>query len=315
MPVRTFRLCFFLLLAVSVISVTPAFGIRLVTLNPLFEITRDFNAPSEVSVGKDGRVYVVDGVNSKIKVFDRNGKYLFSFGRPGAANGQFNSALGIDIDTAGRVYIADSGNHRVQIFEADGTFIRQIPIPPAAKHAADPTDVAVDEDRNRCYVVDNDNHRILVYDLATLAQNAIYGGPGEGRRAFRYPFLIALNKEKELHIVDVINTRVQVLNPEGLFIKNIGGWGVEKGNFFRPKGVAVDRDNRVYVSDSYLGVVQVFGPDGEFYAALGDAAGGVLKKFTTPVGLFIDDGNRLYVVEMRANKVSVYQIGDATGQN
>ena len=100
----------------------------------------------------------------------------------------------------------------------------------------------------------------------------------------------------------------QVLNPEGLFVNFIGAWGVEEGEFFRPKGVALDRHNRVYVSDSYLGVIQVFDANGNFYAALGDPRTKKVKKFKTPVGLFIDHLNRLYVVEMRANKVSVFRL-------
>jgi DNA-binding beta-propeller fold protein YncE len=62
------------------------------------------------------------------------------------------------------------------------------------------------------------------------------------------------------------------------------------------------------VSDSYLGVIQVFDTNGEFYSVLGDPENGKVKKFQTPVGLYIDDRNRLYVVEMFANKVSVYLI-------
>ena len=108
--------------------------------------------------------------------------------------------------------------------------------------------------------------------------------------------------------MDVINTRVQVLNPDGLFVTFIGGWGVEKGEFFRPKGVAIDQNNRVYVSDSYLGVIQIFDSEGEFYAVVSDPAKGTVKKFKTPTGLFIDNNNRLYVVEMFANRVSVYRI-------
>ncbi len=113
---------------------------------------------------------------------------------------------------------------------------------PRGKHKpADPTDVAVDEARKRCYVVDNDNHRILVYDLTSLQLIGTYGTPGSEKRNFNYPFLIALDKDNYLYVVEVINTRVQVLNPEGLFVNFIGGWGVEQGEFYRPKGVALDQ--------------------------------------------------------------------------
>jgi len=37
-----------------------------------------------------------------------------------------------------------------------------------------------------------------------------------------------------------------------------------------------------------------------------------VKKFRTPMGLFVDHNNRLYVVETLANKVGVYQLEGVT---
>jgi len=296
-------------------TVTPVHGIRLVDAKLLFEINDQLSQPSDVAVSDDGRIYVVDGVNSKIRIFNQSGQAMTSFGSAGSGNGEFRNPLGIDLDRSGRVYIADSGNHRVQIFGPDGNFISAIAIKSTKKHPPDPTDVAVDESRNRCYVVDNDNHQILVYDLATLKMISTYGGPGSEKRAFRYPFLVALDTAQYLYIVDVINTRVQVLNPEGLFVNFIGAWGVEKGEFYRPKGVALDKEDRIYVSDSYMGVIQIFDSTGEFYAAVGEPAKGTVKKFKTPVGLFLDHRDRLYVVEMFANKVSVYHLAGISKSN
>ncbi len=268
---------------------TSAHGIRLTHVKHLFDLTGQLDQPSDVAVSKDGRIYVVDGVNNKIRLYGRDGKLVSSFGKKGSGKGEFHFPLGIDIDGSGKIYVADSGNHRIQIFNPEGKFIALIKLPSTKNHPADPTDVAVDENRKRCYVVDNDNHRILVYDLATRKMSQTYGTPGTGKLAFRYPFLMALDKENYLYIVDVINTRVQVLNPDGLFVNFLGGWGVEKGEFFRPKGVAIGKDSRVFVSDSYLGVIQIFdSATGEFHAAVGDPEKGAVKKFKSPVGLFID---------------------------
>ena len=56
----------------------------------------------------------------------------------------------------------------------------------------------------------------------------------------------------------------------------------------------------------------MFESGGEFYGALGDPATGKVQKFRTPMGLFVDKNNRLYVVETLANKVSVYKLGSVT---
>ncbi len=285
-----------------------ASGIDFTYIQHLYDITFDMNEPSDVAVSGSGQIYIVDGVNNRVVVSNKKGKVIFAFGEKGSGMGQMLYPLGIFVDSTGNVYLADSGNHRIQIFDPFGEFQSEIKIPSVKGVLADPTDITVDESRNRIYIVDNNNHHILVYDLDTLKLLDTYGTPGMGKRQFRYPFLISADKANYLYIVDVINTRVQVLNPDGKFVQYIGGWGVEKGEFFRPKGVAVDRSNRVFVSDGYMGVIQVFKTNGEFDSVISIADKSRIKKFNKPVGIFIDNNNRLYVVEMFANRVGVYDI-------
>ena len=56
-----------------------------------------------------------------------------------------------------------------------------------------------------------------------------------------------------------------------------------------------------------LGVIQMFGSEGDFKAVLGSEKGEVLK-WKTPMGITVDNRQRLYVVEMLPNRVRVYQI-------
>jgi sugar lactone lactonase YvrE len=129
---------------------------------------------------------------------------------------------------------------------------------------------------------------------------------GELRDQLQYPFLVAVGRDSSVFVVDVINTRVQVYSPKGDVAATIGGWGVEPGQFYRPKGVCADSENQVYVSDSYLGVVQVFSRYGNLKGVIADEKGAVLK-WRAPVGVAVD-GRRLFVVDMLANKVSVYSL-------
>jgi len=308
---RTLFICTCLFLSgIFMYPINSAHGISITPVKHLFTLSHDFSQPSDVAVSENGRIYVVDGVNNKIKVFNSSGVFQSSFGQKGSSNGHFHFPLGIAVDNNDRIYIADSGNHRVQIFGPSGAFIAKITLPGDGNSPPDPTDVAVDETRNRLYIVDNNNHWILAYNLTTLELLDTYGSAGMEKREFRYPFLMTLDHEKYLYIVDVVNTRLQVLNPEGLFVNIIGGWGVEKGEFFRPKGVAID-NNLVYVSDSYMGVIQVFRKTGEFHSVIGNTASGEIQKFTTPTGIFIDHRKRLYVVEMFADQVSVYELQES----
>lgn len=286
-----------------------AYAFEVTRVRHLFDIKHGFLQPSDVAVGKDRRIYVLDGVNSSVKVFDAKGTFILSFGSKGAGEGEFGSPIGISTDSRGRIYIADSGNSRIQIFDPSGNFINQFPVgfEKTAADASDPVDIVPDEGRNRLYVADNDNHQILVYDLKNFKLIDAWGTKGEGIQMFNHPFMLALGKDTSILVVDVLNTRVQMWSPNGKAISSIGEWGVELGQLYRPKGVCVDEQNNIYIGDSYLGVLQVFNRYGHFQSVVGNEDGKIIK-WKTPVGISIDSDQRLYVVEMITNRVKVYKI-------
>jgi DNA-binding beta-propeller fold protein YncE len=154
--------------------------------------------------------------------------------------------------------------------------------------------------------VDNENHRIVTLDRDG---NMLWskGIMGRNREEFRFPFMLDLDRDGNIYVVEVINTRVQVLAPGGAHLRFIGDWGIEPGQLFRPKGVAVSPENEVFVTDSYLGVIQVFSREGKLLGAVGDATG-KLAKFTTPVGIAVA-GNRLYIIEMWNDRLLVLEKG------
>jgi tripartite motif-containing protein 71 len=258
-------------------------------------------------VGPNGDVYLVDGVNNRVIVFNRRGKIKFSFGKEGTGPGEFKHPLGIDISDQEDVFIADAGNHRIQVFDLEGSFLRMFPVKVGPQEKpSDPVDVLASNVKDYVYVSDNDNHKIKVYDRHGNFQFE-WGKFGEGPGDFRYPGILAKSNNNEIYVVDVLNTRIQKFDPYGNYISDIGSWGVLPGQLFRPKGVAIDRKNRVFVSDSYAGLIQIFTDFGRFLGVV--CQDNNKKHFVTPVGLFIDDKKDiLRVVEMRKNKISVLKV-------
>jgi DNA-binding beta-propeller fold protein YncE len=272
-----------------------------------FDITPNVDQPSDIAIGTNGYIYLVDGVNHRIIVVDSQGRWKFAFGKKGSGKGMFMQPMGIDISDDGKVFIADTGNHRIQAFDSKGNFLSMFPVNSSPEeHPSDPVDVLVSKLKSYVYISDNDNHKIKVYNQ-TGSYQFQWGNFGEGPGEFRYPGMLAINENNEIFVVDVLNTRVQKFDPFGNFISEIGSWGVLPGKLFRPKGIALDTSNRVFIGDSYMGFIQIFSDLGRFLGVV--CEDNEHKKFTTPVGIVIDKKNeRLHVVEMRENSISVLNL-------
>lgn len=258
--------------------------------------------PSDVAVGKGGNIYVVDGGNHQIAVFDASGAHSTSLGMLGSDRGQLVSPLGIGISGKGEVYVADKGNNRLAMFGAKGSFRRNVPLTEDGEDVV-PVDVAVSPNGKELFVTANNSHKVLVYSTKGELLRS-WGGEGEDDGQFRFPATIDIDAAGNVYVVDVLNARVQKFDPAGMHLLTIGELGGKAGTFFRPKGIAVDSSGNIYVSDSFLGVIQVFNPAGEFLYVIGEE--GTATVFDTPVGMTAK-GTRLYVTQMLAGNVLVLE--------
>lgn len=86
-----------------------------------------FNQPTDIAIRPDGAFYVSDGyVNSRVALFDHNGKWLQEWGKKGSGEGEFSNPHGLVIVRGSTdVLVADRQNLRFQLFDKVGKFKRQ----------------------------------------------------------------------------------------------------------------------------------------------------------------------------------------------
>ncbi len=82
-----------------------------------------FNFPTNITLDKEGNLYVVDTGNFRIQIFNKEGKYLKAFGRIGDTPGSFARPKGIALDSEGNIYVVDSLFQNVQVFDHNERFL------------------------------------------------------------------------------------------------------------------------------------------------------------------------------------------------
>ena len=143
-------------------------SIPLKQIKHLFTIKGDkansLSLPSDVSVDENGNIYIVDGGNHRIAVFDDSGESISTISRQGQKQGELTNPVGIDSDE-NNIYVADKDNHRIQIFNKDGIIKKNIILKQGSKFIR-PVDIAVNKKLKLFYITGNNNHKVMVYDYS-----------------------------------------------------------------------------------------------------------------------------------------------------
>lgn len=106
-------------------------------------------------------------------------------------------------------------------------------------------------------------------DAAILPPAASWGTAGSGPGEFREPRGLAVDAKGSLYVVDSKNSRIQVFDGTGKFVREFGSKGAAPENFNEPCGIAVEPSGDVWVADTWNARVVHYGPDGKLAGILG----------------------------------------------
>ena len=244
-----------------------------------------FTWATGIAVTSDETIYCSDEYDNIIRIYNSDGEKIAEWGESGSGDGQFQGPSGLVFDREDNVYIVDSRNDRVQKYTKDGQFLFS------------------------------------------------WGESGSAEGQFNRPYGITLDYDQNVYVVDWGNDRIQKFTAEGDFLKSFGSSSAERGtDLDHPAGVAVDSDGDVYVTDWGNKRVKIFDPEGDVLTCLyGDATElskwakevvesnpdvvkafnrmkdlSPLGKFERPVGIEIDDQDRIIITETTRGRLQVY---------
>lgn len=221
-----------------------------------------------VAVDSQDRVFCFNrDPNHPIVIFDRDGRYLDSWG-----TGIIAFAHAIKIDHEDNVWLVDRDNELIVKFTPTGEPLMTI----GTKGYRSDTGVDPSDFSSKAY------------------QHVTHGGD-----PFNLPTDVAWNPAGELFITDGYgNARVHKFTADGKHLFSWGEPGTGPGEFNMPHGVWIDRHGRVLVCDRENDRVQVFTQDGEFVSTWPTPLIG-------PAVFYIDDEDIVYIPEHNGGMISI----------
>jgi DNA-binding beta-propeller fold protein YncE len=122
----------------------------------------EFNFPTELRLYGDS-LAVVDAMNFRVQVLDKNGEFQYAIGKIGDQMGAMFRPKAVSFDSEGHLYVVDGLYSAVQVFNREGQllyYFGQLGNAPGAFQL--PTGLRIDE-QDRIYVVDSFNRRVQVF--------------------------------------------------------------------------------------------------------------------------------------------------------
>jgi DNA-binding beta-propeller fold protein YncE len=261
-------------------------------------------SPSVVTTDSRHRVFVADSEAKTVHVFDfTRSKYS----RLEGSGGRPLIPISLAVDGRDNLYVADRSTRTVLIYDSAGKFSGYLgKLRGGESYFESPAGIAIDRNTGRIYVSDTLRHMVIIMDeRGQLIAKIGKRGGGDQSGEFKLPGQVVVGRG-ELIVLDAGNTRIQILDSAGHFLRMINlAWADNR------TGLAVDDQSNIYVSDPELNQIQVFSREGRpLYVFDPTTIEGA--NFSHPLGMWVDAGYCLYVVDSRSHRVGLFQI---SGQN
>jgi DNA-binding beta-propeller fold protein YncE len=168
--------------------------------------THLLNEPNDIAIGRNGDIFVAQGHtpgamgDPRVLKFDKDGKFIKSWGGKGKEPGKFDVAHGLAFDAKGQLWATDRENQRIQVFDTDGKFIKEL------KYAGLPC--SIDIGTQNIFMVNGFAGQVLKMDLDGKVLAAT-GKPGKGVGEFGEAHVIAVSPKGDIYVADSVNSAVQ----------------------------------------------------------------------------------------------------------
>lgn len=232
-------------------------------------------------------------------------KVLSIFGRIGEGDGEMVYPRAIAMAGDGSVFIADKTG-RILHYDGAGNWLGSFYMP--EYKTGKPNGLTVGPD-GYLYIADTHYHRVLVttFDGKVIRQ---VGRNGSGDGQFMFPTDIAFVGSGATRLMLVSeyggNDRISVFTMDGKFVRTLGSFGSEEGQFSRPSSMLVDEARgRLYVADACNHRIAIYDMALTLKGYIG-SGGTDVGQLRYPYGLALKPGGDIVVSEFGNNRLQIF---------
>jgi DNA-binding beta-propeller fold protein YncE len=218
---------------------------------------------------------------------------------------KLNSPTAVALDSAGNLYVIESSTHRLIIYNSDGRYLKRF------SGLDKPISIAVSNDR-KIFVGNAGRKNVEVYDTNLSFLFKL----GSGDKEFTRPGAIAVDSAGNVYVADSKEDKIKVYNPDGSQKFYFGTSGSAAGQFNFPTSIAINElSEEIIIADLQVietefgptqgARIQVFDLNGKFKRSFGEFGVGE-RLLAKPMGVAVDEYNRVYVTDAYQNMVKVY---------
>ena len=234
------------------------------------------NYPRDVTINnKTGYIYISDYFNNCVKVFNRNGKYVFRFGDGEGMD--YPNSLSICDNTV----LISQDDYSIMNYTIDGKFISKIGTYGSGElQFKYPQGLSIDEINGDVYICDLGNNRVQIITKEFQYKSQF------GEDTLYQPLDVKLNKDN-IFVLDAANPCLHIFNRQLVLQNSLisRGKGHQVNN---PYFFYIDKFENILVSDRDSHSIQVFDPKFELISSI--------SVHIYPMGITIDFEDRIIVV-------------------
>ena len=249
------------------------------------------NGPRDVEVDSDGMIYVAAGTNQEIRIYRPDGTQELRFGHGVKKYNEedavgFVDMHGIGLDKDNNIYVAEKKGGRIRVFNSFGEPLLTINMPE------------------------------FLQSIYNEAGDRVYKptfGPEKkklpGRKVYKvgFPMDIAISDNGNIYAIDGPGNRIVVFDYEGNLLTTFEYYRFNNVmvHFKSPVQLGFSSKGELFIMQTLRCNIVAVDAKGNFLRIFG-APGNIVGSFQRPLGLTIDDLDRVYCADFVIGSVQVF---------